>query len=94
MITTTETDHLRALLEQDEAWVLRARWVRWLREGQVSDTVAISSMPHDDRIAACAWLRQQRHVLHDTVTGGLRAPDGWIEERPLYGALCPSGFPG
>lgn len=92
MITDTEVEHLRAILEQDEVWVLRARWVRWLRFGEQADTVPIPSMLHDDRIAACSWLRQQRHVLHDTVEGGRRAPDGWIADLPLYGGLCPEGF--
>lgn len=88
MISQTEIVHLRRLLEQDEVWVGRARWVRWLRNGQESDTMAIDDMLHDDRIAACAWLRQQRHALHDTVEDG-RAPKGWIEGLPLYRGLCP-----
>ena len=93
VITETETVHLRELLEQGERWVGRARWVRWLREGQRTDTMPIESMLHDDRIAACAWLRQQRHELYDTVDGGQRAPEGWIEERPLYKGLCPDDDP-
>ena len=89
VITDTETTHLQQLLEQDRAWVVRARWVRWLREGQPSDTVPIDSLVHDDRIAACAWLRQQRHTLHQTIHGsGLRAPDGWVTDLPLYQGLC------
>lgn len=91
-VTGTEVEHLRALLEQDEVWVLRARWVWWLRHGERADTVPISSMLRADRIAACAWLRQQRHVLHETVEGGRRAPDGWIEGLPLYRGLCPEDF--
>lgn len=87
MITDTETKHLQQLLEQDRAWVLRARWVRWLREGRASDTVPITQMVHDDRIAACAWLRQQRHALHETIHGGRRAPDGWVTGLPLYEGL-------
>lgn len=86
MISRTEVDHLRRLLEQDEVWVGRARWVRWLKQGQGSDTMLIDEMIRDDRIAACAWLRQQRHVLHDTIEGG-RAPEGWIEGLPLYRGL-------
>lgn len=87
VITDTETKHLQQLLEQDRAWVVRARWVRWLREGQASHTIPISRMNRDDRIAACAWLRQQRHALHDTVHGGRRAPDGWVTSLPLYQGL-------
>lgn len=89
VITDDETRHLRALLEQGEVWVGRARWVRWLREGQDRDTMPIIDMIHDDRIAACAWLRQQRHALFGTVKGGTRAPGGWVEELPLYRGLCP-----
>lgn len=92
MVTDQETTHLEALLEQDESWVLRARWVRWLERGDATDTVPIAAMDHDDRIAACAWLRQQRHVLHDTIEGGMRAPQGWIEQQPLYRGLCPDDF--
>lgn len=82
--------HLRDLLEQREVWVTRARWPRWLDSGEHDDTTPIDGMVHDDRLAACAWLRQQRHVLHDTVAGGGPAPDGWIEDRPLYRALRPA----
>lgn len=87
MITDAETTHLRQLLEQDEVWVVRARWVRWLREGDASDTKPISAMRADNRIAARAWLRQQRHVLHETVRGGRRAPEGWVTDLPLYQGL-------
>lgn len=81
-------DHLRQLLRQDEAWVSRARWDRWLGTGELEDTVSIDSMGADDRLAARAWLRQQRHVLHAALGGdGERAPEGWIEDLPLYRAL-------
>ena len=89
VITDTETKHLQQLREQGDAWVVRARWVRWLRDGQVTDTVPISSMRHDERIAACSWLRQQRHYLHHTIHGDLRAPVGWVEGLPLYRGLTP-----
>lgn len=87
VITDIETKHLQQLLEQDEVWVVRARWVRWLREAQLSDTVPISTMRRDERIAARSWLRQQRHYLHATIHGGLRAPIGWVESMPLYRGL-------
>lgn len=87
VITETETTHLRQLLEQDQVWIGRARWVRWLREGRPSDTMPIAAMLPDDRIAACAWLRQQRHALYDTVRGGERAPHGWVTALPLYRGL-------
>lgn len=89
VITDTETKHLQQLLEQDEVWVVRARWVRWLRQGQLSDTVPISTMRVDERIAACSWLRQQRHYLHETIHGARRAPAGWVEGLPLYRGLSP-----
>lgn len=90
MITPSETTHLQQLLEQDLVWVTRARWVRWLRYGKAEDTTPISHMLHDDRIAARAWLRQQRHALHETIHGDRRAPDEWVAELPLYRALATS----
>lgn len=89
-VTEEETKHLRHLLEQDQFWVGRARWPRWLRDARDTDTVAIESMLRADRIAACAWLSQQRHYLYQTVEGELRAPDGWVEDLPLYRGLCPT----
>lgn len=83
-VTTAEVDNLRRLLHQDEFWVVRARWDRWLRLGERRDTVAIDELPRDDRLAALAWLRQQRHVLHDTVVGGKPAPAGWLSGLPLW----------
>lgn len=80
--------HLRELLEQGDVWVTRARWRRWLEEGRSEDTVAISSMVPDERLAARVWLRQQRHGLHSALGGeGLRAPDEWLCSQPLYDAL-------
>ena len=89
VISASQTAHLRELLNQDEVWVGRARWVRWLQDAQRSDTMAIEDMRHDDRIAACAWLRQQRHALYDAIEGGERAPEGWVEDLPLFRGLCP-----
>ncbi len=80
--------NLRVLLEQDELWVRRSRWPRWLRQGDPADAVTIDTMLPDDRLAARAWLAQQRHVLHQVLDGSAeRAPDGWLDERPLYVAL-------
>lgn len=80
--------NLRRLLDQGEVWVTRGRWVRWLTRGDLADTVPIATMLPDERVAARAWLEQQRHVLHRTVGGtGERAADGWLRERPLYRAL-------
>lgn len=89
MVSDEQVRHLRGLLGQDEIWVMRARWLRWLTHADPEDTTPIPDMVPDDRIAACAWLRQQRHVLHDTIEGGARAPEGWVQDLPLYRALCP-----
>lgn len=79
--------NLRRLLEQDEVWVTRSRWERWLDHGDRDDAIPIGEMPPDDRTAARAWLSQQRHALHATVAGGGRAPDGWLESLPLHRGL-------
>lgn len=47
----------------------------------------IEEMLPDDRIAAQAWLRQQRHALYSTIHGGERAPRGWVAGLPLYRGL-------
>jgi len=84
VIDPAQTANLRALLNQDQVWVGRARWVRWLNSGDSADTTPISDMVVDDRIASCAWLRKQRHLLYATVEDGESAPDGWVESLPLY----------
>ncbi len=93
IVTEDERGNLLRILEQGDRWVVRARWVRWLRAGDLSDSVAIADMSRDGRFAARAWLMQQRHGLHATVVGGgngvdgSRAPDGWAETLPLTVAL-------
>lgn len=82
----SQIKRLMDLLEQDRSWVLRPSWRRYLDEGQ-DDGVPISSLTRDQRIAALAWLRQQRHRLHAVLEGGTYAPDGWLERLPLYRAL-------
>lgn len=80
--------HVRGLLSQSEVWVTRARWSRWLRDGDAVDTVPIATMRADDRLAARAWLAQQRHVLYRTLGGeGLRAPVDWMTRQPLFRGL-------
>ncbi|MFT4744333.1 MAG: hypothetical protein ACI9OB_000438 [Nonlabens sp.] len=92
-VTENQRRNLRTLLEQDLRWVGRARWARWLCHGDLDDTVAIAAMSRDARLAARAWVLQQRHGLHATVEGyahgadGSRAPDGWAEALPLCRAL-------
>lgn len=81
-----EVDRLRALLHQGEQWVLRPDWMPYLRSTR-QDGVDIASLPRGHRIAARAWLGQQRHQLYRAVEGGELAPDGWLESLPLYEAL-------
>lgn len=84
----TVVANVRALLSQDELWVTRSRWPRWLEQGDPADAITIASMFPDDRLAARVWLRQQRHVLHRALGGeGPAAPDGWLAEQPLYRGL-------
>lgn len=77
---------LKALLEQSEWWVLRGDWENYMREGE-SFNSSISNMTRDQCCAALAWLGQQRHALHRAVEGGRLAPDGWLEQQPLFVAL-------
>ncbi len=79
---------LKDLLEQDDGWHLRGGWNAWLG-GARYETTSISTLSRDQRIAACAWLRQQRHSLYRAVVddAAAQAPEGWIEAQPLYRAL-------
>ena len=76
---------LRRWLEQEQ-WVLRPVWERWLSSGDDSLKVPLDRLTRNQHAAAIAWLRQQRHALHDVVRGG-SAPDGWLEDTPLYRAI-------
>lgn len=81
--------HLGALLDQGDVWVVRGRWARWLDGADPADTVPIGTMLPDERLAARAWLRQQRHDIHRTLGHhGRAAPEGWIESQPLYRSLA------
>lgn len=85
----TVRHNLGVLLDQGEIWVVRGRWARWLDHADPADSVPIATMLPDERLAARAWLRQQRHDIHRTLGhGGRAAPDGWIEGMPLYAALA------
>lgn len=85
--TDVQLDHLRALLKQSDAWVLRPRWQRYLDGGEDRHLTPIASLSRDQRIAARAWLRQQRHRLYEALEGGRMAPDDWLEALELYQAL-------
>lgn len=82
----SETERLRGLLHQGERWVLRPDWMAYLRSSH-RDGVDIASLPRGHRVAARAWLGQQRHNLYRALEGGEVAPDGWLESLPLYAAL-------
>lgn len=80
-------ERLRDLLEQDDCWVLRGDWERWLEHGSPHLLTPISELTRDQCAAAVAWLVQQQHALYESIYGSKPAPDGWIEEQPLYRAL-------
>jgi hypothetical protein len=75
---------LRALLEDPDTWVLRPGWEPYLLNGDCSALIHPNTLTRDQRIAAVAWLRQQRHALHLAVEGSQVAPDGWLEGFALY----------
>lgn len=70
----------------EERWVLRPVWERWLATGEEWLKAGLEELTRNQLIAARAWLRQQRHALHDVVVGG-PAPEGWLESQPLYQAI-------
>jgi hypothetical protein len=74
------------LLTQADHWVRRDSWADYLAGHDVG-LVPLSGMRNDDRVAALAWLRQQRHELHRALAGSRPAPEGWLEQQPLYQAL-------
>lgn len=83
-----QVQRLHDLLHQSELWVLRGHWHRFLWDGDTSTFVPIASLSRDHRVAASAWLRQQRHYLYRALSGGESAPQGWLESLPLYRALA------
>lgn len=85
-LKASEVERLRELIQQDQRWVLRPDWMSYLRSDHLTG-VDIASLPRGHRIAARAWLAQQRHALHRAVEGSGEAPDGWLESLPLYRAL-------
>lgn len=82
-----QVERVRTLLHQDQHWVLRGDWSRYLNsEGEVG-LVPISRLMRDQRVAAAAWVSQQQHSLYETLEGERSAPDGWLDALPLYRAL-------
>jgi hypothetical protein len=78
---------LRSLLEDPDTWVLRPGWEPYILHGDHASLLDPRELTRDHRIAALAWLRQQRHRLHQVLDGGPVAPPGWLESFPLYERL-------
>ncbi len=81
-----QRSRLQALLDDPDTWVLRPSWEPFLLHGDDAVLVDTALLTRDQCIAALAWLRQQRHPLHDALHGG-KAPDGWLESVPLVERL-------
>jgi hypothetical protein len=86
-LTDEQRERLRWLLDDPELWVLRTGWQRFLLDGDRAPLIPTDSLTADQRVAARAWLRQQRHALHRVLEGGRAAPDGWLESFELYERL-------
>lgn len=86
-LTAAQRERLHRLLDDPETWVLRPGWARYLLEGDERPLVNPADLSPDDRSAAIAWLRQQRHALHRELEGEPVAPEGWLESFPLYQRL-------
>lgn len=81
-----QRERLRGLLGQNDHWVRRDHWEEYLDGDDVGE-IPLDQMGKDDKVAAVAWMRQQRHELHRALEGERPAPDGWLEKQPLYEAL-------
>ena len=86
-LTDEQRARLRWLLEDPDHWVRRTKWKRFLIEGDEGVVVKTDDLTDDQKTAALAWLRQQRHRLYAVLEGGVRAPNGWLEAFPLYDRL-------
>jgi hypothetical protein len=82
-LDAAQRERLRGLLEDPDTWVLRPTWERYVLHGDDALLVRPEDLTRDHRIAALAWLRQQRHRLYHALEGGRIAPDGWLESLPL-----------
>jgi hypothetical protein len=83
-LTDEQVARLRSLLEDPDTWVLRPGWEAYLLHGDSSALIHPDTLTRDQRVAAVAWLRQQRHALHQALEGSPIAPDGWLEAFALY----------
>lgn len=88
-----QRERLRWLLDDPDRWVLRSAWERYLRSGDDALLVRTERLTQDHRVAAAAWLHQQRHPLYRALEGGDRAPDGWLEQLPMVRALTAAPAP-
>jgi hypothetical protein len=86
-LTEEQRGRLRWLLEDPDSWVLRPGWEPFLLHGDAATLIRAEDLTRDHRVAALAWLRQQRHRLHQALEGGPVAPDGWLESFGLYRRL-------
>lgn len=85
--TSSQRAALRRWLEEEQ-WLLRPVWERWLATGDESLKVPLGRLTRNQHEAARAWLEQQRHALHEVVEGVPGpAPDGWLERQTLYRAI-------
>jgi hypothetical protein len=82
-----QASRLRSLLEDPDTWVLRPGWEPYVLHGDEACLLDPRDLTRDHRIAALAWLRQQRHALHRALEGERVAPPGWLEAFPLYQRL-------
>lgn len=86
-LSDEQVARLRWLLEDPDHWVRRNKWEAFLLDGRETAVVDTGGLTADQKVAALAWLRQQRHRLYAVLEGGVRAPDGWLEHFPLYARL-------
>ena len=86
-LTSDQRARLRDLLDDPDTWVLRPGWLPYLLHGDRGTLVPTDELTRDQRVAAIAWLEQQRHPLHRALEGGTVAPPGWLESLPLYRRL-------
>ncbi len=89
-LTDEQRARLRLLLEDPDTWALRPGWHRYVVHGDAATLVDPGTLTRDQRIAALAWLGQQRHVLYRVLEGGSRAPAGWVESLPISRRLASS----
>jgi 2-alkyl-3-oxoalkanoate reductase len=86
-LSVAQRERLRYLLADPDTWVLRPGWEAYLLRGDHAALERTDLLNTDHRVAALAWLRQQRHALYRALEGGDVAPDGWLESLPIVARL-------